>query len=407
MRLPTALALLLLGAASTTHGYNAEANDATALFLRGGAASDVDPTVYQLLEDNSVKVSALREAFLQWVEEHKRVYETVEEDMKRMLTWIENHEFIERHNSQEPEPSYTLGHNAFSDLTNDEFNQLNGLGKYSAGVDTVARAKRAAQKRLTLGDKDSSSDDEEEAVQRRLGSSSSDESKKKKKHKLPKKVDWVSAGAVTGVKNQGQCGSCWAFSAIGALEGAHFLKTGELVSLSEQELLDCDTKDKGCFGGLMDIAFEFDEKGRGVCKEEDYPYEAAKNDSCNKKCEPVDETIVKSFTDVEEGSVKALQKAIVQQPVSIAIQANQMSFQFYKKGIFNNEECGEDAVIDHGVLAVGYGSTKGKKSKDYWVVKNSWGATWGDNGYIKMSRKSKNEYGMCSILKMPSYPELV
>lgn len=156
----------------------------------------------------------------------------------------------------------------------------------------------------------------------------------------------------------------------------------------------------------MDIAFEFDESGRGVCSEEDYPYEAAKNDSCNKDCTPVDETLVKSFTDVEEGNIEALQHAIVQEPVSIAIQANQMSFQFYKKGVYDNDEYGEEAVIDHGVLAVGYGTTK-KKGKDYWMVKNSWGDTWGDSGYIKLARDSENEFGMCSILKMPSFPELV
>ena len=205
--------------------------------------------------------------------------------------------------------------------------------------------------------------------------------------------------------SSGQCGACWAFSAIGALEAAHFLKYGELVALSEQELLDCDIKDHGCFGGLMDIAFEFDESGRGVCKEDDYPYLADKNDSCLKECEPVDGTLVKSFVDVPEGNYHALKRAIVKQPTSIAIQANQMSYQFYKDGVFDDDECGEEAVIDHGVLAVGYDTNE--SGQKFWMVKNSWGETWGDNGYIKLSRKSENEFGMCSILKMASYPELV
>ena len=210
-------------------------------------------------------------------------------------------------------------------------------------------------------------------------------------------------GAVTNVKNQGACGSCWAFSTTGALEGAKYLKTGELVALSEQNLLDCDHQDLGCSGGLMDNAFKFDEKSGGLCSEADYPYEAKQNDECRTDCTDVPGSIVHTFMDVPPGKEKALLAAIAMQPISIAIQASQFVFQFYKSGVITDDSCGRSAAIDHGVLAVGYG-TDLDTQEPYWLVKNSWGATWGDNGYVKLGRKSKNQFGMCAILKMASFP---
>ena len=220
---------------------------------------------------------------------------------------------------------------------------------------------------------------------------------------LPDYVNWVQMGGVTPVKNQGACGSCWAFSTTGALEGAKFVKTGELVSLSEQNLLDCDHTDLGCSGGLMDNAFKFDEKTGGLCSEEDYPYEATQNSYCSTNCTDVPGTIVDTFLDVPPGDEKALLSAIAMQPISIAIQADQFVFQFYKSGVLTDDSCGSRGDIDHGVLAVGYG-TDIDTNEPYFLVKNSWGETWGDNGFVKLGRKSSNEFGMCAILKMASFP---
>jgi C1A family cysteine protease len=194
---------------------------------------------------------------------------------------------------------------------------------------------------------------------------------------LPDYVNWVQMGAVTDIKNQGACGACWAFSTTGALEGAKFVKTGELIALSEQNLLDCDHSDMGCNGGLMDDAFKFDEKSGGLCSEADYPYQAVQNDSCNTACTDVPGSIVKTFVDVPPGDERALLSAVAMQPISVAIQADQFPFQFYRRGVLNDESCGEHAQVDHGVLAVGYGTDLDTQIP-YWLVKNSWGESVSD-----------------------------
>jgi len=207
-------------------------------------------------------------------------------------------------------------------------------------------------------------------------------------------VNWVTAGAVTPVKNQQRCGSCWAFSSTGALEGAFKIAGNPLTSLSEEDLVQCNSiTDHGCQGGLMDNAFNWVEQN-GICSEQAYPYTSGGGvtGSCQKTCSPV--MTIAGHTDVPSRNEAALQQAVSQQPVSVAIEADKSAFQLYSGGILDNSACGTN--LDHGVLVVGYGT----EGKDYWLVKNSWGASWGEDGYIRMVR-NKNQ---CGISQEPSYP---
>lgn len=182
------------------------------------------------------------------------------------------------------------------------------LGKYSPGIISSNR-----------GEKNYEDEDVEASMVRR----------ELDKHPLPKSVNWIAKGAVTAVKNQGMCGSCWAFSAIGAIEGARFLDIGNLTALSEQQLLDCDKVDHGCMGGLMDDAFAFDEKVKGLCSEKDYPYAGHRHwiSGCMESqglCKALPHSQVSSYVDVKKNT-HALMRAISKQPVSIAIEADKVS----------------------------------------------------------------------------------
>jgi len=212
----------------------------------------------------------------------------------------------------------------------------------------------------------------------------------------PASQDWTTKGAVTGVKNQGQCGSCWSFSTTGSVEGAWFLAKGTLVSLSEQQLMDCSKAEgnNSCEGGLMDYAFEYIISNKGICTEDSYPYTAADSNTC-KSCTNV--ATISSYTDVAQ-SENDLLNAVAVTPVSVAIEADQEAFQFYSSGVMTGD-CGTN--LDHGVLAVGYGTDNGT---DYWKVKNSWGGDWGMSGYILMQRNKNQNGGQCGIHLAASYP---
>jgi len=217
---------------------------------------------------------------------------------------------------------------------------------------------------------------------------------------IPKSIDWRSKNAVTHVKNQGQCGNCWAFSSTGSIEGAWAIKNHNLYNLSEQMLTDCSRNygNNGCRGGLMDNAFKYVIDNGGLCTEKEYPYIGNDSICLQNQCNNV--VKIKSYTDVKPNDESILKRAVAIGPVSVAIQANVSSFRFYKSGVYQDPECGDQ--LDHGVLVVGYGTDQ---DLDYWIVKNSWSPEWGDNGYIKILRNYANsDSGMCGIASQPSFP---
>jgi len=299
----------------------------------------------------------------EWMTRYGRVYKDDHEKEARFKIFKANVEFIESFNSGNGK-SYELGVNKFADLTNEEFKDSRNRFK---GHMCSAKTGSFSYENVSA---------------------------------VPSTMDWRKKGAVTPVKDQGQCGCCWAFSAIAATEGINQITTGKLVSLSEQELVDCDIKgeDQGCNGGLMDDAFQFIVTNNGLTTEANYPYKGD-DGKCNSKKESNHAAQINGFQDVPSNDETALEKAVANQPISVAIDAGGSAFQFYSSGVFTGD-CGTE--LDHGVTAVGYGvEDDGTK---YWLVKNSWGPEWGEEGYIRMQRDIDAEEGLCGIAMQASYP---
>jgi C1A family cysteine protease len=276
----------------------------------------------------------------------------------RFATFKANLDFIREHNAQEL--SWTMGVNQFADMTPAEF---------KAWVGSFPRppADSAAIPQVLVNN-----------------------------FVAPNDMDWNDKGAVATVKDQGQCGSCWAFATAGVLESWWFIsqKLTTVLDLSAQQMVDC-SKDTcyGCQGGWPYKALEYVQK-KGLCGWKDYPYTARDGQCKDTSCTPVvTPGALKGYTNVsgEPGIMQALAAG----PVSVLVEADTSAFQFYHTGVLDSTSCGHQ--IDHAIVATGYGTLSGK---NYWNVKNSWGVSWGDKGYIKIVRDKK----MCAIDVGPTQP---
>ena len=295
-------------------------------------------------------------------------YESELDLLNRFRIFRENLHTIISHNLDNTQ-NFTMAVNQFTDLTQDEFKE-NYIGNGYGGVGSYGC--------------------------KTFTSSASG---------VPTSLDWRVKGAVTSVKDQGQCGSCWSFSSTGAVEGAWAIFKGTLVDLSEQELVDCATGlsygSHGCNGGQMEGAFKFVIEN-GQCSNSEYPYTSGttKTGGTCKKCSAVAQ--MNTCYDVKPNDQISLKGAVAQQPVAVAISADTKLFQSYSSGVITSSSC--YTSLDHGVLVVGYGTENGQ---DYWLVKNSWSSSWGENGYVKIARSSSNnDPGICGIAMDPSFPSV-
>ncbi|XVF40357.1 hypothetical protein PTKIN_Ptkin01aG0107000 [Pterospermum kingtungense] len=304
----------------------------------------------------------------QWMARYGRVYENQSEKDRRFKIFKDNLEYIDNFNSA-GNRSYKLSINEFSDFTHEEF--LAAYTGYKKRYNPTSKTITSSFMYENLTD-------------------------------IPTSLDWRDQGAVTPIKNQGSCGCCWAFSAVAAMEGITQIKTGKLISMSEQQLLDCSTNgNEGCNGGWMTNAFQYIMENQGLTTEENYPYQQIQGTCAIEKAQS-QVADISNYEEVPSNDEEALLKAVANQPVSVALDGSGPEFRSYSSGVFNGD-CG--SALTHAVTIIGYG-TSDEDGKKYWLIKNSWGQSWGENGYMRIERDVATPGGLCGLAIKASYPTI-
>ncbi|KAL9269857.1 Senescence-specific cysteine protease SAG39-like protein, partial [Drosera capensis] len=299
----------------------------------------------------------------EWMIQHGRTYKDHAEKDARFQIFQKNVELIEAHNKMGK--SYTLSVNQFADLTDEEFEKM--YASYKGPESLRHDSKHTSFKYENYAS-------------------------------VPASINWVSMGAVTPVKNQGTCGSCWAFAAIATVESLTWLYTRKSYDLSEQQIVDCDRygRDKGCSGGYATGAYDWIINNGGVTTESAYPYVDYQQNGCYYGRPAV---TIKGYQYVPNNNEKAMQQAVSNQPIAIVLESKGYGFKYYSGGLFTGQ-CGTST--DHVVTVVGYGTTS--EGYPYWLIKNSWGTGWGENGYMRILRNVRDPRGLCGLAMYPAYP---
>jgi hypothetical protein len=320
--------------------------------------------------DDKVEISEkeFEQEFMEFIAEYAKSYANSFEFNQRFRIFKDNYQQIVNHNLNEEEHGFSVGINEFADLTLEEFKKTRLGLKGSVRVPQYKQKTQNTWQTL-MAYKD-----------------------------LPQAVDWrINGTYVNPIKDQGSCGSCWAFSTIASIESAFAIKTGNLTALSEGQLVQCSKGygNGGCSGGFMEYAFKYAEK-YALCTEEEYPYEGKDSPACAHQRCLANQFKLEGFQDLEQQSRLSLYTGLSKQPVSIAVCAGSLAWQFYKKGVIKRF-CGD--CLDHGVVAVGYDA-----KEQYVIVRNSWGSNWGEKGYLRISSQDESGLGTCGIYQLPSVP---